>query len=229
MRERRLAPATLKRRVACLKSVFGWLEDEGQANGNPFHRLKLVIRLPRQLPRDLKKPELKLLLLQASKEARSEKSVTSLTLWVAVELMFSTGIRVGELCRIILSDGPTWWGTVTDVVDGDTIFVRLFNIGVEFDLYQIDAPELDQPYGREAAVQLRALIKGRRVRIAPRGKDKNGRLRAMVYSEHGLSLNDHLIESGHARWDRESSPECGACEHAEKKARKAKMGLWGIE
>ena len=54
MRERRLAPATLKRRVACLKSVFGWLEDEDRGNGNPFHRLKLVIRLPRQLPRTLK-------------------------------------------------------------------------------------------------------------------------------------------------------------------------------
>ena len=59
--------------------------------------------------------------------------------------------------------GPSWWGTVAVVVDGDTIIVSQFGTEVEFDLYLIDAPELDQSFGKEAAVSLRALIRGKRV------------------------------------------------------------------
>ncbi len=104
MRDRQLAPGTVKRRVACLKSVFGWLEEDGGIECNPFHRFKLVIRLPRQLPRDLKGHEIGLLFRKASQEAQVEKNLSSLTLWVAIELLFSTGIRVGELCSIMLND-----------------------------------------------------------------------------------------------------------------------------
>ena len=112
MRERALSPGTLKRRVACLKSVINWLEEEGSLDGNPFNNLKVAIRLPKTLPRAISKSELKLLLRQASQEAREEGSINSLTLWVAIELMFSTGVRVGELCSIRLIDLDMEAGTI---------------------------------------------------------------------------------------------------------------------
>ncbi len=71
--------------------------------------------------------------------------------------------------------------------------ISQFNTEIELDLDGIDAPELDQPFGQEAADSLRALIKGRRVRVSPREKGQDGRNRAHVYSEQGLSLNIHLI------------------------------------
>jgi len=112
MRDRQLAPGTLKRRVACLKSLMGWLEDDDQMEINPFNKLKVVIRLPRNLPRAINRSELKLILRQASQEARQEGDINSLTLRVAIELMFSTGIRVGELCSIRLNDLDMEAGTI---------------------------------------------------------------------------------------------------------------------
>ncbi len=125
--------------------------------------------------------------------------------------------------------GRSWWGVVVRVIDGDSIVVRdEAGQDIRVRLIEIDAPELDQPYGKIAAESLRLLIQGHRVRIAPRGKDRNGRLLAEVFSRHGLSLNIHLIESGHAWWFRKYAPECGVCEHEEKKARKQKRGLWAL-
>lgn len=124
--------------------------------------------------------------------------------------------------------GSSWWGEVAEVLDGDTIVILREQTRVEVDLVEIDAPELDQPFGPKAADQLRELLKGRRVRVAPREMGQEGRIRAEVFSQDGLSLNLHLLESGHAWWDRRSAPGCGACEHSEKKARKAKRGLWAL-
>ena len=104
MRDRQLSPGTLKRRVACLKSFFGWLEEEESIDLNPFHRLKLAIRQPKKLPRDLNRSELNLLISKASYEAKTNRSIIGNTLWLAIELMFGTGMRVGELCSIRLSD-----------------------------------------------------------------------------------------------------------------------------
>ena len=112
------------------------------------------------------------------------------------------------------------------VIDGDSIVVRHGQAKVEIRLMDIDAPEMSQPFGRRAAEDLRALILGRRVRVAARGKDRSGRTLARVYSIHGLELNIYLIESGRAWWYRKYAPECGSCEHEEKKARKQKRGLW---
>ena len=104
MRHRDLAPATIKRRIACLKVAFRWLEDEGWLESNPFHRFKSTIRLPRALPRDLNKSELRALLNEASQAAKGTTNVSKLTLWLALELMYCTGVRVGELCSIRLKD-----------------------------------------------------------------------------------------------------------------------------
>ena len=59
---RRLKEASVKRRMACLKAMYRWLEREGTLEVNPFHRLELNIRLPKRLPRSLTHDELQALL-----------------------------------------------------------------------------------------------------------------------------------------------------------------------
>jgi integrase/recombinase XerD len=104
MRLRGLAPTTIKRRLACLKSTFGWLEDQEYIEDNPFLKCKTLIRLPKSLPRDLNRSELRVLFQAAAREARESTDISKYTLWLSLELMFCTGIRVGELCRIRLED-----------------------------------------------------------------------------------------------------------------------------
>ena len=50
---RRLKETSVKRRIACLKVMFRWLELDEAISISPFHRLDARIRLPRRLPRNL--------------------------------------------------------------------------------------------------------------------------------------------------------------------------------
>lgn len=50
---RGLKESSVKRRMACLKVMFRWLETEETIPLSPFHHMKLNIRLPKRLPRAL--------------------------------------------------------------------------------------------------------------------------------------------------------------------------------
>lgn len=113
LHDRRLAPASIKRRIACLKVTFGWLEDEERIASNVFHTLKTRIRLPRRLPRDLTKDELRALFARAAAQARSRpRDVPRATLHLGLELLFATGVRIGELCGIRLESLDIAGGTI---------------------------------------------------------------------------------------------------------------------
>ena len=114
-----LSHATVKRRLACLKAFFKWLESETLIESSPFHKLDLKIRLPKTLPRNLSTIELTKVLKFASsglgltkncEYSREEfknvrkSNINDLTILVCIELLFTTGIRVGELTGILLSD-----------------------------------------------------------------------------------------------------------------------------
>ena len=101
MRKRGLGPATIRRRVACLKVTCRWLAEEGLLPTNPFHHLRTRIRIPKTLPKALNHSELEALLRQASREADDALGLSKLTIWLAVEMLFATGIRVSELCGIL--------------------------------------------------------------------------------------------------------------------------------
>ena len=112
---RRLKEASVKRRMACLKAMYRWLEREGTLAVNPFHRLELNIRLPKRLPRSLTRGELRALLTAAHRALGlgsgpaalermtrriGRRGFNDLTALVALELLFATGMRVGELVSI---------------------------------------------------------------------------------------------------------------------------------
>ena len=107
-----LAPASVKRRIACLKSFFKWAELEGGVEITPFHRLDLRLRLPKRLPRALEEFEVERLRDVAFRRlsggaddfARECMQVPSrfddLTSYVALELLYATAVRVSELCGL---------------------------------------------------------------------------------------------------------------------------------
>jgi len=94
--KRCLAPATVKRRLACLRALFHWAERQGQIAASPFRTAEICIRLPKRLPRCLTAGELRILF-------RSRKSAPP-AIALAILLLFTTGMRVAELCSLRISD-----------------------------------------------------------------------------------------------------------------------------
>ncbi len=113
MSERALSPTTTKRRLACLKVFCRWLEAEGLIEDNPFIRFRALIKAPKRLPKNLSHAELKLLIGRQIKANWRKLNFGNLTLLVALELLFATGIRVGELCAIELTDLDIQAGVIT--------------------------------------------------------------------------------------------------------------------
>jgi len=120
-KERGLKEASVKRKIACLKSMFGWYESEEVIEKNPFRIMNLKIKLPKQLPRALSRKEIKALLNAPLKQMgyihrrayqndefvqkiTSRHDFIQLTSQLVLELLFATGIRVGELVDIKISD-----------------------------------------------------------------------------------------------------------------------------
>lgn len=106
-----LKSATVKRRVACIKSLIRWLFRRRLISFNPLERLDLQIRIPKRLPRNLQTSEIKKLLISKpdgilaaakndSSSVFSRRQWDSLTARLAIEVLTLTGVRVGELVRI---------------------------------------------------------------------------------------------------------------------------------
>ena len=94
--ERGLSPATVKRRLACLRALFAWLVRRDVLDGSPFAKTELRIRLPARLPRCLDIRDLRRLMRHRA--AQGPECA------LAIALLLATGIRVGELAALRLSD-----------------------------------------------------------------------------------------------------------------------------
>lgn len=101
--ERKLKEITIKRRIACLKLFFRWVKQESVISINPFDNLNERIRLPKRLPRALGSEEIKLLSGAVNLEADSSNFQEFAT-GIAIKLLLTTGIRVGELVKIDIED-----------------------------------------------------------------------------------------------------------------------------
>lgn len=116
-----LKESSIKRRIGCLKAMFGWLEDEMTITHNPFYRFSLNIKIPSRLPKALSRKEIKLLINTPLKKlgiinrkayntdnllssSSTRQGYIQLTTLVSLEILFATGVRVGELTQILISD-----------------------------------------------------------------------------------------------------------------------------
>lgn len=117
--QNQLKPTSIKRKLACAKAMFSWLEIEEHIDASPFHKFVLNLKLPKHLPRNIAKSDLKSILNQArsstntgedrkqpfiDKHIQNGKGLNHFTALVVVELLVTTGVRVGELAGIKLDD-----------------------------------------------------------------------------------------------------------------------------
>jgi integrase/recombinase XerD len=93
---RRLALATVRRRLACLRAFFRHAAERG-LGPDPFATWRPRLARPQRLPRALSRGEVAVLL-------SGRGAAADATLATAVRLMLATGLRVGELCRLRRED-----------------------------------------------------------------------------------------------------------------------------
>ncbi len=124
--------------------------------------------------------------------------------------------------------GWCWHGYVFKVLDGDSLRVKKGGKVYEVRLYGIDSPEYGQRYGDQAKRFTKARAYKKTVSIEQKDIDSYGRIVALVKSE-GRLINRELVKNGLAwvypQYCRDQKI-CNPMEKDEKKARKAKRGLW---
>ena len=96
---RRFAPRSVKRKLASVRAFFSELEFNETIGVNPFDKLHIKIQYPQQLPRAIPEDVVKRLLQSAYDEYDLTHRETLLDI-VVLELLFSTGLRVSELCSL---------------------------------------------------------------------------------------------------------------------------------
>jgi endonuclease YncB( thermonuclease family) len=118
---------------------------------------------------------------------------------------------------------PIW--RVETVHDGDTI-TCLDTEGrrVRVRLVRIDAPELDQPKGRESRAALVAKLAGGIVRVEGDARDQHGRVLGTLRLDD-RNLNREMVAEGWA-WAFTGFAEDDDLIAAESAARRARRGLW---
>lgn len=101
---------TIKRKVATIKAFFNYVEFEDIIVKNPFRKIKISLKEEKQLPKTIDVQVIKKLFSYIYQEAetyknRSAPKYKTLVRDIAVlEILFSTGIRVSELCNLKVSD-----------------------------------------------------------------------------------------------------------------------------
>ncbi len=116
------AVKSCKRKLACIKAFFNHLEFEDIIDINPMRKVKTAFKEPLVLPKTLKIIEVQALLQQLYllyRQAKSPFARFNLIKSIAyLELLFATGMRVGELCSLSIES-----------IDFDQACVRIMGKG----------------------------------------------------------------------------------------------------
>lgn len=123
-------PKTVKRKLASLKVFFHYLEYKNIIEINPFNKIKTKFREPILLPKTIPLHTVENLLSTMYKEyshahTAYRKKRTLLDIAVS-ETLFSTGMRISELCNLKSSD-----------VDMHDAIIRIYGKGLKERIIQI--------------------------------------------------------------------------------------------
>lgn len=113
---------------------------------------------------------------------------------------------------------------VLAVMDGDTVFVKSGPFKAKLRLVNIDAPEKDQPFGKESQESLQSLIGGKVIHVESKAVDKFGRTIAVI-SIGDINVNEEQVRRGMA-WAYSRSHEGKAYARLQSEAQLARRGLW---
>jgi len=176
-----MAPATASRKMSSLRSFFRFLVREGLVKGNPFAGLQQP-KARRRLPSVLSRDEVLRLLeapahLREQARAKEKNAAAPFADYAALrdtailELLYSTGMRIAELCG--LTDARL------DLLSG-TALVRGKGKKERF-----------CPIGRPAAQALQAALDARDGLLAALGKS---RAQHLFVNKHGGPLTPRSVE-----------------------------------
>ena len=93
------APRSVKRKLASVRAFYHEMELSGELEENPFNKLHIRIHSPQQLPRIIPEQTVQAL-LQSAYDAYTPGRREVLRDIIVLELLFSTGLRVSELCAL---------------------------------------------------------------------------------------------------------------------------------
>jgi|SRR5882672_9367268 len=123
-------------------------------------------------------------------------------------------------------DEGVLFGPVVSVTDGDTFKAKIQGVTMKFRLSDLDAPESNQPYGRNARATLVALLGKKDVVMQKVDDDPYGRV--VVYAWVGdLNVNRAVMQQG-AAWFYSEYAHTDCLYVIEQEARDAKRGLWQL-
>jgi endonuclease YncB( thermonuclease family) len=117
-------------------------------------------------------------------------------------------------------------GRVVGITDGDTLTLLVDGRSVRIRLAEIDAPEMGQPYGRQAKAALSKLAFGRSARVEVVDEDDYGRQVGEVHVG-GVHVNFEMVRQGHA-WAYTRYARSTEVIDLESEARRAGRGLWRL-
>ena len=144
--------------------------------------------------------------------------------YVAIAALLSAIIAVVPACPIEDAAGRPLW-RVDVVHDGDTVTcLDATGQPQKIRLRGIDAPEFDQPHGRDARQALAAKLAGGAVRVEGAARDQHGRLLGTLWLGD-RDVNRELVAEGHAWVFGGFAPDPDLLA-AEAEARQARRGLW---
>ncbi|MCY3690686.1 MAG: thermonuclease family protein [Chloroflexota bacterium] len=120
------------------------------------------------------------------------------------------------------------------VIDGDSLEVKyagwfsFLRRPFPVRLYGIDAPELSQPYGRQAREQLASLVRRGGIRMDTMATDRYGRTVGLLYpGRRGREpINVAMVRSGMAYWYRRYGGRDLGFPEAEAEAISKRRGVW---
>lgn len=93
------APRSVKRKIASVRAFYHELSINGVLKKNPFEQLQIRVHTPKQLPRTIPQQIVHSILRSAYNEYRPGNRIVLRDIMI-LELLFSTGLRVSELCSL---------------------------------------------------------------------------------------------------------------------------------
>lgn len=120
------AASTAIHHFTVVRGLFSYLEDMEVIDESPFHRVRLRIRQPKRLPKTLDLVDVDRILTAAYAEeppdwdgGRGNARLVHLRDCLILEILFGTGIRVMELCNLMVDDVDPTTGTLRIIGKGD--------------------------------------------------------------------------------------------------------------
>ncbi len=120
---RQYKPKTVKRKIASLKALFHYSEYREILEQNPFNKLKIHFREPAILPKIIPLHTVELFLRTIYNQRNTAKTEyqrrNALRDAAVAEVLFSTGMRISELCFLNKKDMNLYDGTILIYGKGD--------------------------------------------------------------------------------------------------------------